>query len=852
MTGYTLEDAVGKTPRILQGPKSDREELGRLGKAIEDKVPCEITTINYKKSGEEFWANFSVTPVINANGQCTHFITIERDVTAQKNDEFQKRLFSEISQSFSANAPLTETLNKVLACLIGFGSFCIAEVWLIDPAKMKIGLAAKASLEPQAGAFFDASADIKSFIKGGGLPGIVWSTQLSQFWAGLGSNVDFKRRAAAGKIGLESAYGVPLFHNSQIIGALVLGSTVSSQRDPALAEILEGISPYLGAEVKRKQIEEELNQIFNFTPDVLCIANIDGFFKKVNPAMCLLLEYSEDELLTKPFLTLVHPEDKKKTATELQNIINGNPTYYIENRYITKQGKVKWLAWTTTGASNEGILYCSAKDITDKKELEVLLNKATSLARIGGWEVDVLNGSVYWSAVTKEIHEVPADFDPDMEKGYNFYKEGESREKVRGVVKEAMENGTDWDVEAEIETAKGNTKWVRVIGETEFVKGRCVRITGSFQDIDARKKAQRAAIKALEERNIILESIDDAFFAVDKNWIVTYWNRRAELVLGKTKETMLHHNLWELFAHAEQTRSYELYHQAMQTGVATYFEEYHQPSNKWYEASVYPSVDGLSVYFKDITERVTTDANIKALNESLLNKAKELEVSNLELEQFAFVASHDLQEPLRMVTSFLSQLEKKYGDTIDEKGKRYIFFAVDGAKRMRQLILGLLEFSRVGKAGGHAEPVDLTGLVNNILPLFRKQVEETKATITCHNLPTLHISKAPIAQVFQNLIGNALKYHTKGLPPNIVVTCDDVGHGWLFSVKDNGIGIEAEYFDRIFIIFQRLHNKSEYEGTGMGLAVTKKIIDNLGGRMWVESEVGKGSTFYFTLRKDKL
>jgi light-regulated signal transduction histidine kinase (bacteriophytochrome) len=202
-----------------------------------------------------------------------------------------------------------------------------------------------------------------------------------------------------------------------------------------------------------------------------------------------------------------------------------------------------------------------------------------------------------------------------------------------------------------------------------------------------------------------------------------------------------------------------------------------------------------------------------------------------------------------MITSFLTQLEKKYDDIIDEKGKKYIYFAVDGAKRMRQIILDLLEYSRVGKTEAASEEVDLNALIEDIRALYQKKIEEAGAIINVNELPTIHADKVLLRQIFQNLIGNALKYQEQGVIPRITVSCQDGPVYWLFSVSDNGIGIEEEYFDRIFIIFKRLHNRDEYAGTGMGLAVTKKIVENLGGKIWLKSEIGKGSTFYFTIQK---
>jgi len=257
----------------------------------------------------------------------------------------------------------------------------------------------------------------------------------------------------------------------------------------------------------------------------------------------------------------------------------------------------------------------------------------------------------------------------------------------------------------------------------------------------------------------------------------------------------------------------------------------------------------LSVYFKDITERKLSDLRLNELNENLQKQTKELAASNTELEQFAYVASHDLQEPLRMVTSFLSLLEKKYGDVIDDKGKKYIDFAVDGAQRMRQIILDLLEYSKAGQTEFNREDINLNELVHEIQVLFRKQVEEKNAVIHVGDLPVIHAYKVPLRQVFQNLIGNALKYTSQDISPQINISAKELKDQWQFTVTDNGIGIEKEYFEKIFVIFQRLHTRREFSGTGIGLAITKKIIETMRGNIWVESNAGKGSAFYFTIPK---
>ncbi|HWB94993.1 MAG TPA: ATP-binding protein [Puia sp.] len=250
----------------------------------------------------------------------------------------------------------------------------------------------------------------------------------------------------------------------------------------------------------------------------------------------------------------------------------------------------------------------------------------------------------------------------------------------------------------------------------------------------------------------------------------------------------------------------------------------------------------------DITERKRHDKELRLLNADLAKRASELAASNAELERFAYIASHDLQEPLRMVSSFLQLLQKRYRGQLDEKADQYIHYAVDGAERMKALIMDLLEYSRVGTTKDAFGEVDTGVVMQEVGDIFRERIIAAHARVEIGALPKIRGDKVQLLQLFQNLLSNALKYHSDR-PPVIRIGCKEEKAQWLFSVEDNGIGIDRQFFDKIFIIFQRLHNKTDYSGTGIGLAICKKIVERHGGRIWVESRPGEGTTFYFTINK---
>lgn len=245
-----------------------------------------------------------------------------------------------------------------------------------------------------------------------------------------------------------------------------------------------------------------------------------------------------------------------------------------------------------------------------------------------------------------------------------------------------------------------------------------------------------------------------------------------------------------------------------------------------------------------------TNASLRELNETLERRVEErteeLTRSNAELQQFAYVASHDLQEPLRMVTSYMQLLTRRYRDRLDDDAMEFIGFAVDGAQRMNRLIQDLLAYSRVGTHGREFAPTDCNEILEMARMNLKMAIEDTGARLTSDSLPTVMGDQTQLMQLFQNLIANAIKF-TKDKVPEIHIGVQRDKAGWLFSVADNGIGMDPRYKERIFTIFQRLHAREEYSGTGIGLAVCKRIVERHGGRIWVESEPGEGSTFFFTL-----
>jgi PAS domain S-box-containing protein len=374
----------------------------------------------------------------------------------------------------------------------------------------------------------------------------------------------------------------------------------------------------------------------------------------------------------------------------------------------------------------------------------------------------------------------------------------------------------------------------------------------SLAKADAKRRRAQEALRASEERTrLIVDTAYDAFIAIDVAGRVTDWNRQAEVIFGWPREEAVGQLLVSMIIPPQ-------YRDAHVRGLSRFLETgegpvlnsrieitaLHRDGREFpVQITIWPVRVGrtwsFNAFVSDITERRRTE-------EALAQQADELARSNADLEQFAYVASHDLQEPLRMVASYVQLLAQRYQGKLGADADEFIAFAVSGATRMQALINDLLAYSRVGSTAQAAETTDSQQVLKRVLGDLKMAITESDAVVTHDPLPQVATAPTHLAQLFQNLVTNALKFRGPQ-QPHIHVGASRLDGEWTFSVSDNGIGFDPKYADRIFMIFQRLHNRAAYPGTGIGLAICKKIVEHNGGRIWAESEPGKGSTFKFTL-----
>ncbi|ELZ17020.1 PAS/PAC sensor signal transduction histidine kinase [Haloterrigena salina JCM 13891] len=483
------------------------------------------------------------------------------------------------------------------------------------------------------------------------------------------------------------------------------------------------------------------------------------------------------------------------------------------------------------------------EDITQRKERERelervydLLERAEHIADVGGWEIDPDTRDVFWTDHLFEILEIPSDEEPPLDEALDVYLD-DDRPNVERAIDEAVQSGTSFDIETRYRTPTGEVRWLRVIGEPDIEDGAVVSLRGAAQDITEQKERERELQQIRDRMEFALNATDSIVWDwnVDENQTSFYPS--AESLYGTAVETW--DDFIEIVHPDDREQTEEKIRKSLETGEPKE-EEIRIDRNgekRWIEAPGRPieDEDGSTRMIgvaRDITERKTFEQKLRESNERL--------------EQFAYAASHDLQEPLRMVSSYLQLLDQRYGDELDEDGREYINFAVDGAARMREMIDGLLEYSRVETQGDPFEPITLETVLEDVLDNLQFRIEEHDVEITSEDLPEVEGDASQLRQVFQNLLENAIEY-SGDAPPRVHISAERAGNKWVVSVSDDGIGIDPDDQDRIFEIFQRLHSREEHDGTGIGLALCNRIVERHGGEIWIDSEPDDGTTFSFSL-----
>lgn len=612
--------------------------------------------------------------------------------------------------------------------------------------------------------------------------------------------------------------------------------------------------------------EASYARFFQMTLDLACIATMDGYFKEINPSFEHVLGYSKATLLASPFLDFVHPDDVEATLAALATLNEGDPIITFDNRYRTADGTYVWLSWKAKPEIESGLIYAIARDISDtkrvlvslqetRKELErqtAMLKRAESLAHIGHWRINLQDGSLLWSDEVYRIHgRNPETFTPMLADGIKAYHP-DDQDHVSEVVQRAIDQGQDFSFQLRIVRPSGEIRHVASYGECQVnASGTVETVFGIFQDITEQHQAKAALAESEMRFRLAAEGASAGIWDWhDIEGKTAWFSPTFYNLLGYREgdlETTLDH--FATLVHPEDREAMFAGLDQHFRGEGPYVISYRLKTKggayKWFLGSGQASFDDAGNPVRMIGSIIDIDARKKA-ERTLKEYADTLKRRNAELEQFAYVASHDLQEPLRTITSFIGLLEERLEGQLAGDTQEFMDFVVDAAHRMKALINDLLEYSRMGRWEISREPTDLKILASTVIQILDTTLQEHHAQVTLGPLPTLPCDAPKIGLVLQNLMVNGIKYN-QSATPTVHVSAERKGKMWQFAVQDNGIGIAPQFHERIFQIFKRLHGRRSHTGTGIGLALCQKVVERHEGRIWVESDLGQGATFFFTL-----
>jgi len=682
-------------------------------------------------------------------------------------------------------------------------------------------------------------------------------------------------------------YCIPIKSAEKIYGVLNIYLKEGHQRDSKEEEFLSSVARTLAEIVERKKVELELveseqkfREIFEHSNDAIFLHDLEGNIIEANETACHRLGYTRQEIMEMNLADFVSPDFAKFMPERVEIILNQGQQIF-ESADVTRQGQVIPVEVNANiiKFGNKEVVLSIVRDITERKKAEEILRRMNeeleNRVQERTEELNDLNEELsaeraQMLSIFDSINEIIYVSDPHTYEilfvnqylkdilgidpvGKLCYRELQNRDTpcsfcTNSIIMQNEGEPYQWEyynpyLEKYFMITDRIIKWQ---------DGRDVRFEIAI-DITDRKRAEEEIIKKSEDYEMVFEGTQAAMFLVkvlpDGNFQFIRNNRAhqqgtglmSEEFEGKTPHEVLGEELGEEIArryrYCVDSRESVAYEETLQLprGEKTWFTTLTPIVNE--EGKVTHLV-GSGI---DITDR-------KQMEEALKKANEELERSNRELEQFAYVASHDLQEPLRMVSSYTQLLADKYEGMLDDKAQKYIDYAVDGALRMQRLITDLLHYSRVGTRGQPMEDTDAHSALGEAIRNLSNLIEEHRAIVTTDDLPTVNADASQLVQVFQNLISNAIKFKGDDIP-RVHVSAREEDEEWIFSVQDNGIGIDKQYQEKIFAIFQRLHSTRESSSSGIGLALCKRIVERHQGRIWFDSEPGKGTTFYFTIPK---
>ncbi|MGC1245045.1 MAG: PAS domain S-box protein [Spirulinaceae cyanobacterium] len=862
--------------------------------AIQEKLRKAILTANegefvrYEveilgKQDEVVTIDFSLKPVFNPEGRVVVIISEGRDISnLKKAEEALQQLNQELDTKVRRRTSLLKRIIENLTTEI-------EQRLLVEAQQQRLI------------SILEASTDCISLADSEGQ--LVWSNSSSRKVLGLTSDADISRLKIfdyhpQSTVKIITELGIPTaVQNGVWVGETTLQTSqgkeipvsqmiIAHKNQSGDVEYFSTVSRNLS---QQKQVETDLAASYNLlqtiidsTSDAIFVKDTQGRYQFINQPGAKILNRTVAEVLGQDDTSFFPPEILGEVQAKDKKIINSGISEEIEET-LTIAGETQVFLTSKNvyrNAQGEVLgLVGLAKDITSLKQTQEELEQkvkvrtaaletqiqqrqeAEEILHLKNAEVAAILRSVPDALVFVNSQRKIIEVNSAFTKLFG-YKPSEAIGQNSSVLYSSQEDYQEqgrkrYHLNAEDQLLPYEVTYSRKDGSSfisETVgsqvtddEGNSLGFLGIIRDITKRKEAE-LALQASEERlrlfitnapiAIAMFDVQMCYLANSKNWLAQY-NLNGEDIVGRSH--------YEIFPSVPQ-RWQEIHKHCLAGAIEKCDEDSFvraDGSTEWLRWEIHPwfknqgEIGGIIMFTEVITERINSRHQLQQVNQELLN-------SNQELEQFAYIASHDLREPLRKIQSYVELLEEKYQGQLDEKADKYISALTKGTTRMQNLISDLLTYSRVHRTELLRKPTDLNSILEQVRDDLGVAIAQTKAQILVAPLPTISVHPGQITQLLQNLVANAIKFQGDGTPV-IQIKAQQKENEWLISIADNGVGIKSRYTEQVFEIFQRLHSRSKYEGTGIGLAICKKIVERHGGKIWLKSEFGKGTTFYFTL-----
>jgi PAS domain S-box-containing protein len=854
---YSKDELIGQNHRVLNSGHHPKEFFQQMYHTIAHGHVWRDEICNRSKDGSIYWVDTTVVPFLDAHGKARQYMAIRTDITERKRaEQVRERLAAVVDSSDDAIISKTaegtiNSWNRGAEKLFGYSSSeAVGKpmLMLIPPERM------------------GEETDILARIRHGESVERFETVRVRK--DGRGINV--------------SATISPIRDSS---GAIVGASQI-------VRDITERIRAEQAMQESLATREAALKQLADhkFALDqhaIVATTDVQGTITYVNDKFCAISKYSKEELIDQNHRILNSGHHAKEFFQQMYHTIANGQVWRGEICNRAKDGSIYWVDTTIVpfaGEDGKPLQYVAIRaDVTERRRAsDALVVQAEELA-CSRQALETQKIMLQSEARYRGLLEAAPDamvvvnsrgeivlLNVQAEKQFGYSRDELIGQMIKNIVPEgfaerlvadgtrsaAGEQGQQIGTGIELSGRRQDgSEFPIEIMLSPLQSAEGILVTAAIRDISVRKDAEKRLVQMARELSLkhqlldsVVEGTTDPIYVRDLENRFTLSNsacsrlfgRSVDQMVGKTMREMLPGDSYYDVATSDQevmcsgeTRTVE--ETAEIDGIIRTFLTTKGP----YRDADQKTIGTIGIG-RDITER-------KKSEEHLVKTVRELKRSNDELQQFAYVASHDLQEPLRMVASYTQLLGRRYEGRLDHDADEFIAFAVDGCNRMQGLIHDLLAYSRAGTNGKALRKISTEAALQEALTSLQGTIEQSGAVVTHDSLPAIKTDETQLTQVFQNLIGNAIKYHGAAAPLVHVSASKTIANEWVFSVGDNGLGIEAQYFERIFILFQRLHGRGEFEGTGIGLAICKKIVERLGGKIWVESRPGQGSTFYFAL-----